>query len=230
VGECAMLSSMVSTPHRRPGRPAVPITRERLLSVAARAFAELGYDGAAMGDIAERAGLRKSSLFHHFPTKDGLYGEVLVAVLGALHARMIAAHDEPGTFLERMQRSTLAVQRYLGENPVAARLLVREFVQGGNRVLPEGGDVLDGLFRGLFDRLEGAMAEGIIATQDVRQLAMSLAGVHLLYYAVPDLSSRLVGEDVFDAQRIEERARVVTEQVMRIVGAVGANPAGATKR
>lgn len=218
---------MVSTPHRRPGRPAVPITRERLLSVAGRAFAELGYDGAAMGDIAERAGLRKSSLFHHFPTKDGLYSEVLVAVLGALQAKMIAAHDETGTFVERMQRSTMAIQHYLGENPVAARLLVREFVQGGTRVLPEGGDVLDGLFRGLFDRLEKAMAEGIIVKQDVRQLAMSLAGVHLLYYAVPDLSSRLVGADVFEAKRIEERARVVTEQVMRIVGAKAGTSTGA---
>jgi hypothetical protein len=96
---------------------------------------------------------------------------------------------------------------------------VREFVQGGTRVLPEGGDVLDGLFRGLFDRLEVAMAEGTIAKQDVRQLAMSLAGVHLLYFAVPDLSSRLLGEDVFDAKRVEERAHIVTEQVMRIVGA-----------
>jgi AcrR family transcriptional regulator len=214
-----MLLGMVTTPHRRPGRPAVPITRERLISVASQTFAERGYDGAAMADIAERAGLRKSSLFHHFPTKDGLYGEVLVAVLGALHAKMIAAHDEPGTFMERMRRSTMAVQRYLGENPVSARLLVREFVQGGTRVLPEGGDVLDGLFRGLFDRLEVAMAEGTIAKQDVRQLAMSLAGVHLLYFAVPDLSSRLLGEDVFDAKRVEERAHIVTEQVMRIVGA-----------
>lgn len=218
-----MITAMVSTPHRRPGRPAVPVTRERLLSVAAEAFAQHGYDGAAMGDIAERAGLRKSSLFHHFPTKDGLYGEVLVAVLGALHAKMIAAHDESGTFLEKMRRSTMAVQRYLGEHPVSARLLVREFVQGGTRVLPEGGDVLDGLFRGLFDRLEQAMADGIIARQDVRQLAMSLAGIHLLYFAVPDLSSRLVGDDIFEAKRVAERARVVTEQVMRIVGARAAS-------
>lgn len=172
-----------------------------------------------MADIAARAGLRKSSLFHHFPTKDGLYSEVLVAVLGALHARMIAAHDLPGTFVERMQRSTFAIQSYLGENPVAARLLVREFVQGGTRVLPEGGDVLDGLFKGLFDRLEAAMNEGVIPKQDARQLAMSLAGVHLLYFAVPDLSSRLVGDNVFDSKRIDERAQIVVEQVMRIVAA-----------
>ena len=221
---------MVSTPHRRSGRPAVPITRERLLSVAAKAFAELGYDGASMGDIAERSGLRKSSLFHHFPTKDGLYGEVLVALLGSLHAKMIAAHDEAGTFIQRMKRSTEAIQRSLGENPVAARLLVREFVQGGTRVLPEGGDVLDGLFRGLFDRLEKAMVEGIIVKQDVRQLTMTLAGVHLLYFALPELSSRLVGDDVFDAARIDERARVVTEQVLRIVGAMPDPLPSATKK
>lgn len=204
---------------RRPGRPAVPITRERLIQIASLALAELGYEGASMGDIAARCGLRKSSLFHHFPSKDGLYREVLVAALGELNGRMLRAHEEAGTFFEKMERSTYAVQIYFGEHPVAARLLVREFVQGGGRMLPEGGDVVDTLFRGLVERLQGAMEASLIPKQDVRQLVLSLVGLHVLPFAMPAVSTRLLGADVFDGKCVEQRARAVCAQVARLLGA-----------
>ena len=95
--------------------------------------------------IAARSGIRKSSLFHHFATKDDLYRESLAGVLEQTGGRMMKAHEDPGTFLERMDRATIEIQRYFGENPVAARLLVREFVNGGANILPNAGDVIEKL-------------------------------------------------------------------------------------
>lgn len=172
-----------------------------------------------MGDIAARSGIRKSSLFHHFATKDELYRDSLAGVLEQIGARMVRAHEEPGTFLERMDRSTLEIQRYLGENPVAARLMVREFVNGGIHLLPHAGDVLDNVLKAAIDLLEDAMCEGVIAKQDARQLVMSIGGVALLYFATPEISGRLIGKDVFSKEQVEERARIVCGHVRRLVGA-----------
>jgi TetR/AcrR family transcriptional regulator len=204
---------------RRPGRPARPVTRDHLLRIARQAFAELGYAGASMGDIAARSGIRKSSLFHHFATKDDLYRESLAGVIDQIGARMMKAHDEPGSFLERMDRATVEIQRYFGENPVAARLLVREFVNGGANLLPNAGDVLDGVLKGAIDLLESAMRDGVIQKQDPKQLVMSIAGVHLLYFAMPEVSARLLGRDVFSRELIEERARIVCVHLRRLCGA-----------
>jgi TetR/AcrR family transcriptional regulator len=204
---------------RRPGRPARPVTRDHLLRVARQAFAELGYAGASMGDIAARSGIRKSSLFHHFATKDDLYREALAGVLDQIAARMMKAHEDPGSFIERMDRSTVEIQRYLGENPVAARLLVREFVNGGANVLPNAGDVIDGVMKSAIDLLEEAMREGVIHKQDAKHLVMSIAGVHLLYFAMPEVSARLLGRDVFSRELIDERARVVCMHMRRLCGA-----------
>ena len=172
-----------------------------------------------MGDIAARSGIRKSSLFHHFATKDDLYRESLAGVLEQIGQRMLKAHEDPGSFLERMDHATIDIQRYLGGNPVAARLLVREFVNGGIHILPQAGDVLDGVLKAATDLLEGAMREGIIPQQDAKHLAMSIGGVHLLYFATPEVSARLLGKDVFGKDQVEERARIVCVHLRRLLGA-----------
>ena len=47
-------------------------TRESILDAARTAFAERGYAGASIGDIAGAVGIAKASLLHHFPNKDEL--------------------------------------------------------------------------------------------------------------------------------------------------------------
>src|SRR4051812_44253869 len=170
---------------RRPGRPARPVTRDHLLRVAREAFSELGYAGASMGDIASRAGIRKSSLFHHFATKDELYKEALQGILKDLGDHVTEAISDDAPFLERMARTSRAVQRYLSGHPVAARLLLREFVDGGS-ALAAAGDILDNVLKMSATFLEQGMAEGIIPKQGARQLVMSTAGVHLLFFALPE--------------------------------------------
>lgn len=52
-------------------------TRNRIIDEAARLIVTYGYDGIAMREIAEAAGLSKAGLYHHFRDKEDL----LVAVL-----------------------------------------------------------------------------------------------------------------------------------------------------
>ena len=55
--------------------------RERILLSAIEEFAAKGLTGARTEDIAQRAGINKQALFHHFGSKDGLYKSVLERVL-----------------------------------------------------------------------------------------------------------------------------------------------------
>jgi AcrR family transcriptional regulator len=50
-----------------------PDGRERLIAAALQLFAERGYDGTTVVDIAERAGLTKSTFFRHFPDKRDVF-------------------------------------------------------------------------------------------------------------------------------------------------------------
>ncbi len=55
--------------------------KERVLRVAAELFAQRGFAGTSMQDIADALGVRKPSLYKHVPSKDALYADVLDTVL-----------------------------------------------------------------------------------------------------------------------------------------------------
>ena len=52
-------------------------TREQLLDVAERQFAERGFYGVSIAAVADELSLTKQALLHHFRTKEKLYGSVL---------------------------------------------------------------------------------------------------------------------------------------------------------
>lgn len=65
---------------RGPGRPRggdPAKTRERILTVAAELFAEVGYHGTTMMSVAKAAGLSQTGVLHHFSSKEELLAGVL---------------------------------------------------------------------------------------------------------------------------------------------------------
>jgi AcrR family transcriptional regulator len=56
------------------------LTKERLVAIARRQFAERGYDGTSLEYILPDAGLTKGALYHHFGDKKGRFREVVIAV------------------------------------------------------------------------------------------------------------------------------------------------------
>jgi TetR/AcrR family transcriptional regulator len=52
-------------------------TRERIINVAENVFAQYGYLAARVDDIADEVGVRRSTLFYHFPNKQALYVAVI---------------------------------------------------------------------------------------------------------------------------------------------------------
>jgi AcrR family transcriptional regulator len=68
-------------------RLTAPARREQLLDVALTVFAESGYHGTSMNDVAERAGVTKPVLYQHFESKRDLFQ----ALLDEIGARMTMA-------------------------------------------------------------------------------------------------------------------------------------------
>ncbi len=84
-----------------------PDARERLVRAALDLFAEQGYDDTTVAEIAERAGLTKSTFFRHFPDKR----EVLVAgqdTLSRLLTEGIAGAPASATPLEAVAEGLVA--------------------------------------------------------------------------------------------------------------------------
>src|SRR5580704_5247543 len=100
--------------------------REEILDEATQLFAERGYEGTSMADLAEKVGLRKASLFHHFASKEVLYAAVLARLIEEVGGVIAQGATLPGGFEERLDALGDAITVVLGEQPFAARLLIRE--------------------------------------------------------------------------------------------------------
>src|SRR3954447_20935541 len=100
--------------------------REELMRVAARLFAEQGYQGTSLADLAEELGIQKPSLYHHIASKEDLLWEVAWEGAEAFHAALDAVPpDAPAADRIRLAlRAHLAV--VAGQLDVAT-VFVREW-------------------------------------------------------------------------------------------------------
>ena len=51
--------------------------REEILAIATRIFADKGYAGTTVREIADAAGILSGSLYHHFPSKESMLHEIM---------------------------------------------------------------------------------------------------------------------------------------------------------
>ena len=109
--------------------------REQLLDVGRSLFAERGYDGTAVEEIAARAGVSKPIVYEHFGGKEGLYAVVVdreVARLMDMFTNALSG-DSPRVLLEQ---ACLVLLTYVEECSDGFRILVKESPVGTQR---EGG-------------------------------------------------------------------------------------------
>ncbi|MBF5080355.1 TetR/AcrR family transcriptional regulator [Quadrisphaera sp. INWT6] len=100
--------------------------REQLLDVGRVLFAEKGFDGTSVEEVAARARVSKPVVYEHFGGKEGLYAVIVDrevrALLSALSSALtVRAH--PKVLLER---TTLALLGYVETSTDGFRILVRD--------------------------------------------------------------------------------------------------------
>jgi AcrR family transcriptional regulator len=99
--------------------------REQLLDVGRAAFAEKGFDGVTVEELAQRAGVTKPIVYEHFGGKDGMYEVLLDRELDTLMTRVAAALEAGGS-RARVEAAADEFLRYIEEQPDGFRMLLRD--------------------------------------------------------------------------------------------------------
>jgi len=205
---------------RRPLRatPKGRRTRERVLDAAEALFAERGFAGTALRDVAQAAGLRIPSLYNHFSGKEALYEAVLERglrpALELLEQAEAATPENRPEFVERVLGA-------LGRRPAVARLVQHEVLTGGER-LPTA---LRGWFQTAFARAEETLRAGPGAgrwsEEQIPLLVAALYHVAVGYFATAPLMGALRGEDWLSAEARARQTRFFSDLVATLLPADG---------
>ena len=100
--------------------------RAQLLDVSRRLFAEKGFDGTSVEEIAARAEVSKPVVYEHFGGKEGIYAVVVDREIQALTQALIGALEQGGHPQLLVERTALALLDYIESSTDGFRILVRD--------------------------------------------------------------------------------------------------------
>ncbi len=100
--------------------------REQLLDVSRKLFAEKGFDGTSVEEIAARAQVSKPVVYEHFGGKEGIYAVVVDRETTALTQALIGALEQGGHPQMLVERTALALLDYIESSTDGFRILVRD--------------------------------------------------------------------------------------------------------
>ncbi len=152
-------------------------TRDRIRVEAATLFSDRGFNGTSMADLAAAVGITKSSLYHHFSSKQALLSEIIELTVNRVTplVREVADLDLPAG--ERLGR---AVALHTVE-AIRDQAAVACFIEEGRYLAPDfmathvaNRDAYEQLFRGM---LQEGIDSGEFAEQDAAITAKAVLGM-----------------------------------------------------
>lgn len=105
---------------------------QAILTEAESQFAQFGFEGASLENIATATGMSRHNLLYYFSSKEQLYQRVLDDVLTQWLSGMdeLSDSDDPAQALRRYIRAKL---RYSRERPNGAKAFTKEVIAGAPR-------------------------------------------------------------------------------------------------
>ncbi|ORX05759.1 TetR/AcrR family transcriptional regulator [Mycolicibacillus trivialis] len=172
--------------------------RHQLIEIARSLFAERGYDGTSIEEIALRANVSKPVVYEHFGGKEGLYAVVVDREMSALLDGITSSLTNNRSRV-RVERVALALLTYVEERTDGFRIMIRDSpaaISAGtyssllNDAVNQVSSILAGDFarRGLDPELAPLYAQALVGSVsmtaqwwlDVREPKKEVVAAHLV--------------------------------------------------
>ncbi|MBN2061095.1 MAG: TetR/AcrR family transcriptional regulator [Deltaproteobacteria bacterium] len=130
---------------------------QSILNAAREIFAEKGFAGARVDEIAERAHVNKAMIYYRLGDKKELYSQALHDILGDAVERITQAIKNDDSAEDKLKKYIRNLSHAMKINPFLPRIMMREIASGGYN-LPEV--VIKDILR-ILDVLTGIIKEGL---------------------------------------------------------------------
>jgi AcrR family transcriptional regulator len=184
-------------------------TREHLIEVATKLFAERGYEDTSIETVLQEASVSRGSLYHHFKNKEALFEAVLEALENDIGLRVMEAASEATDAKAMLRLGALAWVQLAGD-PVVQRVLLIDApsVLGWDR------------WRALEERHALGLVRGVLAAiADQGDLDLQLVDVfsHVILAAMNEIALLVARSDQPDDEA-RLGADAIDEVLSRLLG------------
>lgn len=184
-------------------------TRDLILDEALHCFAERGYEGTSLNDIAAGVGIRRPSLLHHFVSKEVLYGDVFERLLSEWLERLDTAIASPQAGWAKAELVLRAGFDLFADTPDYVRIMRREALDGGIHLGIDLSATLRPLFDKACDYFDEQMDQGTFRRHDSRHLLITGYGAILTYFSDAPFIDGLLDEEALTPNNIRDHCEHV---------------------
>lgn len=190
-------------------------TREAILAEARHCFAEQGYDGTSLNDIAAGVGIQRASVLHHFPSKEAIYQEVFSTTLTQWIAIIMATTQEERDDADRgwpyVETVIRAGFRFFQENPDFVTIVRREALDRKSRLGIDLGAAIRPMFQQAANYFRTQMDAGTYRRLDPEQLLLTGYGALFSYFSDLPLIEGLMDRDPLSEELLAQRLEHILE-------------------
>jgi AcrR family transcriptional regulator len=156
-------------------------TKEKLLDVAARLFAERGFDGVSVRDIVREADANLGAVTYHFGGKEQLFAAVINLKTEPLRQVFLEVAQRDLGPREKLSAILLETSMYILNEDPSLKLFFLEAMAGADRVPPDVQQRLNMRNKVVGDIIEEGIAEGVFRSCDVESVTWSFFGMVMPY-------------------------------------------------
>ncbi|MBS7671173.1 TetR/AcrR family transcriptional regulator [Croceicoccus gelatinilyticus] len=205
---------------RKPSKPSQARSEEtkaRILQKAREIFAERGFSGAIIRDIAAEAGATHSMVIYHFGSKEQLWREAVRDMFRVLDEEVVVMLEEEAELplVERFRRVTRRYVRYCAKHPEHARITISETIRGGERLAWMIDEFVTKNHEGVLPMLAQLMDEGHLPRMPVPAMLYAYVGMTQMPFLLAAESRLATGYDPMDDAAIDAYAESVLGLTLR---------------
>jgi TetR/AcrR family transcriptional regulator len=171
-------------------------TRQALLDAEATLFAERGYDGARVDEIARRARVNKAMISYHFAGKRGLYNTILAEDFAWVLERLAELDREPLPADVKLSRFISIFGSLHTRRPGLSAMMLREAMSAGRHLDAALLPTLSRIFASVQSIVAQGVAEGVFRDADPLFTHHTVIGAIAFFFAARPLRDRLIAEGV----------------------------------
>ena len=218
-GQAAPLSATSTTtePPARPPKPSRVLKEHGILQEAESHFAQFGFEGASLENIAAAAGLSRHNLLYYFPSKEALYQRVLDDVLNQWLAGMddLSHSNDPESALRQYIQAKL---RYSREHPDGAKVFTKEVIAGAPRYGKAIAERVGPRLKAEVRTFERWAKEGRIAKVNFTHLMFIIWSVTQAYADQEAQFALLLGKPALTEKDYEKAEELISQLVLSGLG------------
>jgi len=190
-------------------------TKEKILTTAYTLFSLKGFESCSMNDIAKEANVNKASIYYHFPSKEGVYEEVIKGILEGFYQRVFIAVTKEQTPQDKLYAFIYAFGENFKNNQHMAPLMLRELASNGENLSADVKAILARNMTLLQSILDLGKEQGIFKEHPLFVIYLMIVGTMNMYTSTSKLRKNMRIKN--EISGLDLSAKEVANEIMQLL-------------